>query len=579
MKKRLQIFLTFVFLLSLEITFAQGGGYMIDLGSSGDNYINCGSPASLEISAALTVEVWIYPTAFNSDNEVYAKVGGNKSGSLTGNNYSHSIELRNGTVVYRISHDGTSMVDVSGSTLTTNKWYHLALTFDGTSMTGYVNGKQDAQISTPGTIYTSTSNPFLIGSYMYYPWPFRGKIDEVRVWNTALSQQTIQDWMHKDLTNSHPNYSSNLKGYWKLNETSGTTVADASGNSATGTLVNTGTWSVSTAPIGSEGAFVNTTSQTNIGPSGGQLKTTISSTPDNSNNLGVYQFGSVSGTPVTSETPYPAGVDKRSNIVWGIAERGTVTANLVFDYSNVAGIETPSTIKLIKRTDASSSTWTEVTLTARDDVAKTMTVSGVTDFSEFAIGAGSDNALPVELTSFTGIVDGNKVVLNWATATEVNNYGFEVERNNLNITKWEKINFVQGHGNSNSPKEYSFIDKPLGACNFNYRLKQIDFDGQYEYSPEVEVNLEVPVNFSVEQNFPNPFNPTTKIEFAIPTDNCVQIKVYNILGMELATLLNEHRQAGTHSIEFNASNLSSGIYFYKVVSGKYSAIKKMILLR
>jgi hypothetical protein len=161
----------------------------------------------------------------------------------------------------------------------------------------------------------------------------------------------------------------------------------------------------------------------------------------------------------------------------------------------------------------------------------------------------------------------------------VNNYGFEVERTSLQNINWEKIGFVQGHGNSNSPKEYSYADKPLGGNEFKYRLKQIDFDGQFEYSPEVKVKLDVPAEFSMKQNFPNPFNPTTKIEYAIPSDNLVQIKVYNVLGMEVATLLNEQKQAGTYNIEFNASSLASGIYFYKIISGKYSEIKKMILLR
>ncbi len=184
---------------------------------------------------------------------------------------------------------------------------------------------------------------------------------------------------------------------------------------------------------------------------------------------------------------------------------------------------------------------------------------------------------PVELTTFAAYVKNGFIELNWQTATEVNNYGFEIERSQNNT--WQKIAFIQGHGNSNSPKEYSFTDKPNGGSNFKYRLKQIDTDGKYEYSPEVEVNINVPTDFSVKQNFPNPFNPTTKIEFAIPTDNHVQIKVFNVLGMELATLLNEHRQAGTHSVEFDASNLSSGIYFYKIVSGEYSEMRKMILLR
>jgi hypothetical protein len=211
----------------------------------------------------------------------------------------------------------------------------------------------------------------------------------------------------------------------------------------------------------------------------------------------------------------------------------------------------------------------------------------------FDIGAyeywDDDGALPVELTSFIAKISENKVTLNWQTATEIDNYGFEVQRTSttsapgqtsiVNNKKWEKIGFVAGHGNSNSPKEYSFIDNDVTSGRYLYRLKQIDIDGQFEFSKTVEVNFNFPVDFSVKQNFPNPFNPTTKIEFSIPSDNNVEIKIFNVLGMEVATLLNENKQAGTHSIEFNASNLSSGIYYYKVVSGNYSEIKKMILLR
>lgn len=187
--------------------------------------------------------------------------------------------------------------------------------------------------------------------------------------------------------------------------------------------------------------------------------------------------------------------------------------------------------------------------------------------------------LPVELTSFTtAIVNGN-VSLNWQTATEVNNYGFEVERAKQRSGNWVKIGFVQGSGNSNSPKSYSFTDKSNSGNEFTYRLKQIDNDGQYEYSPEVEVSLAVPAEFSVKQNFPNPFNPTTNIKFTIPSDNNVEIKIFNVLGIEVAALLNEYKPAGTYNIEFNANNLSSGIYLYKIISGKYSETKKMILLR
>ena len=203
------------------------------------------------------------------------------------------------------------------------------------------------------------------------------------------------------------------------------------------------------------------------------------------------------------------------------------------------------------------------------------TWSGNNDF--LGMTMAEVDPVPVELATFTANIKNKLIELNWQTATEVNNYGFEVERSQND--NWQKIGFVQGHGNSNSPKEYTFTDKPNKGSKFKYRLKQIDFDGQFEYSSEVEVDLDVPANFSVKQNFPNPFNPTTKIEFSIPIDNNVEIKVFNVIGMEVATLLNEQRQAGTYNIEFNASNLSSGIYFYKITSGKFSEIRKMILLR
>ncbi|MCF8316991.1 MAG: T9SS type A sorting domain-containing protein [Ignavibacteriales bacterium] len=188
------------------------------------------------------------------------------------------------------------------------------------------------------------------------------------------------------------------------------------------------------------------------------------------------------------------------------------------------------------------------------------------------------NPLPVELNNFYSKLTDGKIHLFWSTATEVNNYGFEIERKSLQ-SDWFKIGFIRGHANSNSPKEYTFIDENPLAGNLQYRLKQIDTDGEYEYSPAVEVYLEVPADFSVKQNFPNPFNPTTKIEFLIPSDNRVKIIVYDVLGMEAAIIIDEHRQAGRHIVEFNAGNLSSGIYFYKVVSGNYSEIKKMTLLR
>ena len=191
--------------------------------------------------------------------------------------------------------------------------------------------------------------------------------------------------------------------------------------------------------------------------------------------------------------------------------------------------------------------------------------------------------LPVELSTFTAISKGSDVKLNWQTATEVNNYGFEVERrsnvNSETSDAWEKVGFVNGNGNSNSPKEYSYIDNNLiGGGNFLYRLKQIDNDGQFEYSKTVEIEL-ILNEYALYQNYPNPFNPVTNIRFQLPKESKVVIKVYNILGSEVIELLNEQKGPGIYEIDFNASNLPSGVYFYKISTPEYSNTKKMIVLK
>ena len=148
-------------------------------------------------------------------------------------------------------------------------------------------------------------------------------------------------------------------------------------------------------------------------------------------------------------------------------------------------------------------------------------------------------------------------------------------------SKWERIGFVEGAGNSNSPKYYSFIDnKPAASTQLSYRLKQIDNDGKYSYSKEITVEISsIPTEFSLSQNYPNPFNPSTTIEFAIPKESDVTLKVYNLLGQEVTTLLNTQMKAGYHKVKFDATGLSSGIYLYKIQSGDFSAVKKLMLVK
>ena len=188
--------------------------------------------------------------------------------------------------------------------------------------------------------------------------------------------------------------------------------------------------------------------------------------------------------------------------------------------------------------------------------------------------------LPVELTSFAGTLNGNTVTLSWQTATETNNSGFEIERSSSSPGAiWDKIGFVEGNGTSTETKNYSFADKNLLSGKYSYRLKQIDFDGSFEYSEIVNVDVSSPAKYSLEQNYPNPFNPATVIEYSIPEMNHVTIKIFNVLGKEVATLVNEEKSAGTYKVDFNASNLSSGVYYYTISTGSFSSTKKMMLMK
>jgi len=199
------------------------------------------------------------------------------------------------------------------------------------------------------------------------------------------------------------------------------------------------------------------------------------------------------------------------------------------------------------------------------------------DASATSGSQNSNQALPVELTSFTAKAHAKGVMLNWSTATEVNNYGFDVEKKAAG--SWEKISFVEGHGNSNSPKEYSFIDKAATIGEVSYRLKQVDIDGAFEYSDVVTVTSANLAKNELHQNHPNPFNPSTAISFSLAELAHVNITVYNAIGQKVMELANEQMDAGIHNVNFDGSSLSTGFYFYRLETPNYSKTMKMMLIK
>ncbi|WP_337864816.1 S8 family serine peptidase [Ignavibacterium sp.] len=188
--------------------------------------------------------------------------------------------------------------------------------------------------------------------------------------------------------------------------------------------------------------------------------------------------------------------------------------------------------------------------------------------------------VPVELVSFTADYLNNAVQLNWITATETNNFGFEIQKRYEN-EQYQKIAFIPGSGTSTNRVSYSFADTDIKSDKIYYRLKQIDFNGDESFSPEVLVDVQSPEDFILYQNYPNPFNPSTKISFTIPSgvNNLVTLKLYDILGNEVAVLIEDFIESGRHEIEFNAENLSSGMYLLKLKSGSFQKQIKILYLK
>lgn len=191
-------------------------------------------------------------------------------------------------------------------------------------------------------------------------------------------------------------------------------------------------------------------------------------------------------------------------------------------------------------------------------------------------------SLPVELTTFTAAVKNTAisdvVVLEWRTVGETNNLGFDVERS-LDGKTFEKLGFVPGAGSTNLARAYGFTDTKVAVNTYFYRLKQLDRNGAYTYSDVREVEVTAPQNYELTQNFPNPFNPRTEIVFRVQHEGLVSLKVYDLLGREVQTLVNEKRAAGIHRVSFDAHDLPSGVYLYSITMGTFHDVKKMLLIK
>jgi hypothetical protein len=228
---------------------------------------------------------------------------------------------------------------------------------------------------------------------------------------------------------------------------------------------------------------------------------------------------------------------------------------IVFDYSAYIGMEAKTLVVIPDFAPGPPRTYTSTSY-----------------FDEVSFG----DVIPVELTSFTASVVGNSIQLRWATATETNNQGFEIQRG-INNRDLVTVGFVKGNGTTTETQSYTYVDNTELNGTVYYRLKQLDLNGKYDYSKVVEVTRVV--SYGLSQNYPNPFNPTTAITYSIPENSFVTLKVYDVLGSEVADLVNGVVEAGVHKVNFNAFNLNSGVYFYTIKAGNFSETKKLMLMK
>ncbi|MBS1495054.1 MAG: T9SS type A sorting domain-containing protein [Bacteroidetes bacterium] len=366
--------------------------------------------------------------------------------------------------------------------------------------------------------------------------------------------------------------------------------SDAAGTMQTPLIISTNSsfaYNPSGDPGGSGGRRWGDYSCIRVDPNDDMTFWAINESNPSNNNYGCFVAQLKAPPPATPSSISPSSVPIGSNIAVtltgtsasgsGFFDPGSTFANhlsVAIDGGVVVNSATyvnATTINLVvTTTGATQNTTRLVTVTNPDGQTSSATIFVV---------------LPVELSSFTSSVNKNDVNLKWSTSNEQNNSGFDIERKLLSDNNWKKIGFVQGRGNSNSQVDYSYNDTKLESGKYNYRLKQIDYNGNFKYYDlNTEVQVGIPSKFVLAQNYPNPFNPSTKIDFDLPENAKVSIKIYDISGKEVANVMNDYKTAGYYSASFNASRLSSGLYFYSISAltdnGKtYSSVKKMMLVK
>ena len=613
------ILLTF-FLCSLALVFAQAGN-SIDFDTA-DEHIrinNTDSFAGYNFSGDFTVEFWLNPAIVNEYTYIVSKWD-------TNSNRQWAVGKGMDGIVLKVSSDGTTENTAYGtSTLAVGTWTHVAAVRSGTSLRIYINGELNSNYSGPSSIQSSGTADLVIGGSLYDDsiQPARSvqdEIDEVRVWNAALSQATIQDYMNQTLTDgTHPN-ASNLQGYWKLNESTGSTASDdvATVNSGAtahnGTLVNceNDEWGTSNARIWYDVETIRWDGDaTNADVSGGLTATCTNHANDADDFISFGHnlngdFDLVTDDLPAAGTPGDGNADQRLNKVWSIEGISGKEGTLSFDLNSIAGVTgalgTTSDYFLLKKTNIGDA-WTQkaATVAVNGQIVTFGSVGNYVDFGSgfYTIGAESDVTLPVEFATFNVALTSQKLVsVTWATHSETDMNEFNILRNDTDDPSTAVEIGDKPATNTSIYTQYQFEDQDVeDGRTYYYWIESVDHANNATLSDVQYITVKLPENPDEEEiegakekyglsNFPNPFNPTTKISFNLKEDaHNAKIEIYNILGQKIKTIdvgyIAAESNEGTlwHGTDDNGKAVSSGTYFFKLKTNSKTYIRKGTLLK
>jgi len=585
-------------LLIFGLSYSQGGGVALDFDGSND-YVDLGHSSAFSSSSSITVVAWVLPEAAEDNKHIVSK---GTHVNYTTREYSIQGPWSNNKWLGAISISSDAEYTVSSSNnATLNKWSHVALTYNGSNLVLYINGESEASSSVSGSINT-TSNSLYFGDHVHSSsdYYFDGKIDDIAIWNTALSQSQVQGYMHKVLDGDE----SNLVAYYKMSDGSGTSLTDNSSNSNTGTLTNmdNSDWVTSYAPVTDLNSSYKTSveaiwsmSGTSASDASDGLTMTVGSALS-TGNFAVYGNNNTNGTS-TSDIG-SVGSTNRTGRIWQVDESGTVAGTITIDISDAtsnAGHSsgTASNYRLLYRSGTSGDFSSAATGASISGDAVSFTSVSLAD-GYYALGAQSDASLPVELTSFE-VLDtrDNGITLHWITESEINNLGFILDRRTPTIDWIEIASFVtdtelQGQGSVSHQTIYTYTDNTVTDDEtYDYRIADVDYDGNKEYHSLQLMGISpasIPITYVLHQNYPNPFNPITQIKYELPKASLVNITIYDMMGRIVNNLVSSQQNPGYKSIQWNATNdedkpVSAGLYLYTIQAGQFRQTKKMVLLK